>query len=733
MALVNILSDFLKLHSHQTQALIKLLSMENRWCETIVLANGQTIDPREIKTHAELIQFVQTLGQSQWFKGHDRSRFAADESDASLKNQYFELFHCLGLVEAVRTPGISVRPHAMVVLGFSEAQVQTRTQTIIEQVRNGISPTGNTIYGLGSNRQLGTGVLETEAESIKKLQDLGRSEADFTEMEMVSLIVQEALASLKTEDPERFGQLTYCAINTLGNVNRAATDCVKTADTAESLKKALEVDAEVFQNLPKPVVIFVASSQPFVKRQCLDMAIQLGNQYSVIAIGQALSQEVFNRLPISIPICLGEVARLINIAFNAQPIAAWQQPLSETDAYELFLLQNPTVSKALPSMLIWTAKLDEFNSWCRQATNPQTRLFIQYLRAFKELMTANNAQYNVAKNEPKTLELLTQVKLLADQPHHPELQAAILNLKALIERDITKDLEAAKNTLHTALALKCRLHPQSIASLYSNYAKIFTEQRAHTPAFEYHAKAKDTLISRAGWQALSPRLGAAILCLYAIASRKESQDQQCAAALQAARDLWPESNVIANNQAIALTKLLLDTPAHLHMAESILLEQYEGAKRNHLFVTPYYRADLHIKLAGYYRFNNDVVKQNHHMEIARECLRVAHEAIDYVAENGIPKYPENYRVKGHARLEKLEGNLNYVGANVAEAVRHFTAAVALRASVQENAAKTERFRHKLPDPTQPFHYSALFSKPSENVPTTSHGDARTENAGKTLS
>lgn len=90
MSLATILSKFLRLTDNQAQGIVALLSVDNRWNEEQTWQE-HTFNPAKIKTQKDLIQFLQAIGQTKWFKGHDRSKFSADISDQT-KNFYANLF-----------------------------------------------------------------------------------------------------------------------------------------------------------------------------------------------------------------------------------------------------------------------------------------------------------------------------------------------------------------------------------------------------------------------------------------------------------------------------------------------------------------------------------------------------------------------------------------------------------------------------------------------------------------
>jgi hypothetical protein len=336
--LVTIIVKYLQISEEQAKKLMDLLSLENRWQD-----EQQWKDTKfnlvTCKTQADVIGFLQAVGQTQWFKGHDRSKFADNISDQELNETYFSLFAGLGLTQNISYDTALGKPSFSVVLGSSESQVNSRVSSLQGDILSGDGPQEKRIYGLGCNRGLGVSVIDTEQTSKDKLSAAG---IDANEMNMVSMLTHEMLAELVRKD-DKYKSLVYQPINTTANVqSRLEKDCVKTADTATSLKQAIEERYDLEQ-LPKPINVAVYSRQPFVLRQQRDVQMKLGPDYLAIGVGSEFTQNAFNLHPKSIAVCLGEVARLVNINFTPENLKQFNVALTQQEMEELKILGGQLV------------------------------------------------------------------------------------------------------------------------------------------------------------------------------------------------------------------------------------------------------------------------------------------------------------------------------------------------------------------------------------------------------
>lgn len=168
-----------------------------------------------------------------------------------------------------------------------------------------------------------------------------------------------------------------------------------------------------------------------------------------------------------------------------------------------------------------------------------------------------------------------------------------------------------------------------------------------------------------------------------------------------AMELFPDNNVIAKNAAIMLSKLD-DDLAKLEKSESILAKSYESSKENYLFVTPYYRANVHIKMAQ--MCLNDKNKRNEEIALATEYLATANTAL---MKNLY--YDDNYRSKCISKVALLTSYLEILLENHVEANASQQAAKEEREKIKEPQEKKTKFYLKFVNPnTKP--YPGIFSR-----------------------
>ena len=339
--LVNIVANYLQISAAQAQALMELLNLEKRWQEEYDLKGVKHV-LATIKTQADFISFIQAVGQTQWFKGHDRSKFSDTVSDQQMNEKYFSLFEGLGLTKQINYDA-SEAPAFAAILGSSESQVKARLDAFTQDVQNGFAPVENIVFGLGCNRELGVSVIEREQESKDKLK---LQNQETTEMNMVSLLTQQTLEQLV--DEEKKNKIRYQPINTTSQAKtREDSACVKTADTATSLKQAIEMQFDV-ASMKKPINIAVYSRQPFVLRQQRDVQQKLGMDVKAVGVGNAFSFSEFCQNPKSIAVCLGEVARLVNVNYTPENLKKLNVELTEAELHEVASLASPSKQLAKP-------------------------------------------------------------------------------------------------------------------------------------------------------------------------------------------------------------------------------------------------------------------------------------------------------------------------------------------------------------------------------------------------
>lgn len=343
-----IIASYLNISEVQAEHLVKLVSHEQQWSEEQQLKVKAKEDPSkevvltfklaEAEKQEDVINFLQALGQSKWFKGHDRSQFA--DTNTNENDTYYSIFTGLGLTQAAPFDSSNGEPAFSAVLGSSESQVRTRLIALEADLRAGHGPRMGIVYGLAGNRALGTGVMESEQYS----KDMLTANNDpLTEANMVDLIVSEKLIALEMED-SKFSFYSFKGINTAGVGDRAQKDCVKTGDTAVTLKDAIEQSYQT-SILQKPIVVAVYSNQPFVLRQARDVQLKLGDDYKVIGVGTELSRENLDKNPKAVTIIEGEVARLININYTPKNLRRFDVSLTAEEKAELKTLISESAKK----------------------------------------------------------------------------------------------------------------------------------------------------------------------------------------------------------------------------------------------------------------------------------------------------------------------------------------------------------------------------------------------------
>lgn len=328
--LAEIISRYLNISLEQSKAVLELLALEGQGKKP-VLWKEREYDLTQAKTQADFLSFLQAVGQVVWFQGFDRSKYP-DIGDEELNNTYYALIERMGLTQTVHLPA-DCQPDFAAVLGSSETNVSFRTESLKSDLLKGHVPKRLTIFGTGCNRQLGVSVPFSEDASKERLLALKR---DPVEMEMLTLLTTDMLEGDKT-----FHTLRYEPVNTTANVqSREDPNCVKTFDTATSMRQAIERRSD-FHTMKKPILVAVYSNQPYVKRQEQDAQKSLGDQFLAIGVGREFTKADFLRNPKSINVVRGELARLINTPFTPQYLETFQIPLSLEELREIATLTSP--------------------------------------------------------------------------------------------------------------------------------------------------------------------------------------------------------------------------------------------------------------------------------------------------------------------------------------------------------------------------------------------------------
>ena len=281
--LVDVLDKLLG-NREKSLALMRLISLEGYWKE---------VNLSQINTQEDFLLFVNAIGQTQWFKGHDRTLFPTNPSQVDeVKKAGYEIFTQFGLFDSYDAPS-GIMPHFSLVLGASASHMQARLKLLVTDLEQGIKPKLHTVYGLGSNRTLAVSVCDSKEEQFK------REGIAQTEMELLSYLTRQSLM--------KFPELQYLVCNAGGAADRRQKDCATTISTAGAFKSIVQVG----EGTERPCIVFTYSTPPFAERQRLDVQEMLGDEYRVIVRAERGSCEEFFQYERSVAICCGEVARLI--------------------------------------------------------------------------------------------------------------------------------------------------------------------------------------------------------------------------------------------------------------------------------------------------------------------------------------------------------------------------------------------------------------------------------------
>jgi tetratricopeptide (TPR) repeat protein len=366
----------------------------------------------------------------------------------------------------------------------------------------------------------------------------------------------------------------------------------------------------------------------------------------------------------------------------------------------------------LPFAVIWSEK--DFEEFLKAAERDATKTYLGLLSGYRRILPHNNPIYNDVEQSEKQGELLTALRINArGVPHdEPELYAATLNLYALLLKD-TKNFQTAVGILELALQIK-NLSPLSLASLSHTLAGVYSQEKNVDASLAKLTNAAKFLEQVELSYAVDMHIAACIYSSLGNALYDKGDISRAREYHLRAIALWPENNVIANNAAIFLSKQ--HSLEDLQKADEMLAIHYEKAKEDKVFVTPYYRTDVNIKLAGFAKEAGNEVLAARYVRDACAYWTVANTAIN-------TNYSGSYKNKGLARLEYLGANLAYIDQDYHELERHKAEATSFRQQVKEPAAKFEKFIAKFPTQT-PFSTQGLYRR--KPAPVTLVADDKTE-------
>lgn len=366
---------------------------------------------------------------------------------------------------------------------------------------------------------------------------------------------------------------------------------------------------------------------------------------------------------------------------------------------------RPASQAVLPFLNIWYSKVEDLEARRDAEENPLWKAYWQAVSSYRKTLTSNNPRYNEEKPTEAQLATAVEIDALLEklEGESDELKAAALNLKGLIQRSLKRD---PFPSFEHALALP-QLSPLSRAVLQASIGTTLNNQDLHAEALAALEKAQALL--PAGDTAALPdqekQIIAAIYSSLAYGYRKTSQGESAnaEAAYQKAALLWLDNRVIQNNIAIRLSKISR-IPA-LQQAYQILNSSFEDARKNFLFVNPYYLADICIKLAAF--SENSITEFDRYITQAQVCLTAAQAALD-----NNKAYSASYIQKAKARLAYLRSNLAMVQGKLDQVANEQKMAAELREELhEERADKREKFLAKFVKPQEPFHPFKLFRRP----------------------
>jgi tetratricopeptide (TPR) repeat protein len=339
----------------------------------------------------------------------------------------------------------------------------------------------------------------------------------------------------------------------------------------------------------------------------------------------------------------------------------------------------------LPFTIIWSD--ENFEAAMKAAERGATMTYLGYLLEYKRTLLHNNPIYNDDEKSEKQKELLQAIPRYAVTIpiEELELHAAALNLYALLLKD-TKNFTSARLSVESALRIN-NLSLLSKASLSHTLASIYDAEKNSDARLQKLNEAAEYLDQVELSYTVDKHIAASIYSSLGNIYFEKGDLTQAAHLHDNAVDLWPENNVIANNNAIFYSKQ--NSLEALQKAERALARHYEKAAAEKKFVTLYYRADVNIKLAGHAKASGHDVQAAAYLQCAVMFLRDAATAIN-------ANYTGSYRSKGLARLEYLAANIAYIEQDFHALERHRGEAMIYRTHVNEPQVKHEKFAAKFP-------------------------------------
>ena len=371
------------------------------------------------------------------------------------------------------------------------------------------------------------------------------------------------------------------------------------------------------------------------------------------------------------------------------------------------------LSKALTYPYIWTSEFSdaELSAAKANAKDDLEKEYLEVLRKYCLKLTENNQRYNAKEAAEDLSSQLTALSTtIPKEPEFNELRAAVLNLLGLIAHKMQKDLEAADK--YFTAALRAGYTEEEFARFSANTTQIGSLSRAcilsNTSILHLDLSSPDVtklissvaeLIDDVAEQNVQEdnvevnRLIGTVCANVAIVMCK-LDSREAIAMFNRAMILWPENNFIANNAAINLSKLALSNDKALLDSEAILARFYDNAVATKKFVTPYYRANVNIKLARYAKTLGEKAAL---LERANECLGKAEEALD--PHKGNENYSSTYRQMSTARLSFQLCLKAGVEGDKEAAIRYRELAISQRDAVPfsevETQAKKDKFKEKM--------------------------------------
>jgi hypothetical protein len=376
---------------------------------------------------------------------------------------------------------------------------------------------------------------------------------------------------------------------------------------------------------------------------------------------------------------------------------------------------------ATPFLLIWTSSKEELEKLYQDENDEDIKSYLKCLITYRSTLTENNPLYKVKEPTPVITTLLQDLNdLLNVNEFREDILAALYNLIGLINRGLGK-YDAA------VVAFNCGAYfaPHSAVTFNSQLAAVMNDLSHREKEKGNTEKADAYLVCCLKYLNLAvgfldaqnlknadtqtKHIAAAIYIQRAYAYRKSNIANGVELAdgfYKKACQLWPENNVIANQAGILFSKT--STVAALQRAEEIFEKFYPAAEAKNLFVTPYYRADVNIKLAAFF-MHSDSSKCAAYAEAAESYLAAVENAI-----NNNPEYDRDYKEKALSRMLNLKTSLAMVREDLAKAEELQKQVTKHRDKVPESKEAREKFdakRQQVTTSIKDFTPYLLFRRP----------------------